>query len=379
MPRREGFRLLSPEEAGKGPYWYVRGKEGGIKLNHSTKATQRREAQEKLTTWRDQIKRGKHPKQKLNQPAPKPVVTFGDAALAYYKAGGEWKHLEAINDMTGPFALSDKLLTEIDQIAIDQAAAALYPFGTAQTRNRQFYTPVSAVLKRAGVKTQILRPKGWRGNKSTSWLDPDQARALLAAADSLDAEFGLLVRTLLFTGMRLGEALKAELRHLDIGRATLYLPTTKNGEARPVHLPPPLVAAFANQPPRPGRASVCGRLGVAETKGRGRNDAGVPFLKRRPESRIFRFHAGGHLRDLLKEAMKRAGLKFPRRQGGFHLLRHTWASGMRRYAGLDTSGLVATGAWKSHQSVYRYEHLDTSEEARRADLLPWERKMGQDR
>jgi hypothetical protein len=43
---------------------------------------------------------------------------------------------------------------------------------------------------------------------------------------------------------------------------------------------------------------------------------------------------------------------------------------MRRYAGLDTKGLVATGAWKDRKSADRYEHVVVSEEARRAELLP---------
>jgi hypothetical protein len=62
---------------------------------------------------------------------------------------------------------------EIDQIAIDNAASELYPAAPATTTNRQFYTPVSAVLKRAGIEREVKRPKGWRGSKATSWLEPD--------------------------------------------------------------------------------------------------------------------------------------------------------------------------------------------------------------
>jgi hypothetical protein len=43
---------------------------------------------------------------------------------------------------------------------------------------------------------------------------------------------------------------------------------------------------------------------------------------------------------------------------------------MRRYAGLDTTGLVATGAWKSRTAASFYEHSVQTEEAKRADLLP---------
>jgi len=82
--------------------------------------------------------------------------TFAAAALAYIQAGGERAFLSPIIEMTGEASLRDLPLTDIDQMAIDRAAAALYPNAAAQTRNRQFYTPVSAVLKRAGVDDEGL-------------------------------------------------------------------------------------------------------------------------------------------------------------------------------------------------------------------------------
>jgi integrase len=54
----------------------------------------------------------------------------------------------------------------------------------------------------------------------------------------------------------------------------------------------------------------------------------------------------------------------------FHVFRHTWGAWMRRYGGLDTSGLVETGAWRSRQAAAVYEHAVQSEEARKADALP---------
>jgi hypothetical protein len=67
-------------------------------------------------------------------------------------------------------ALTDKLPSSTSAFVSlpDRAAAVLYPNSTPQTRNRRFYTPVSAVLKRAGVTRQIKRPKGWRGTRSKS-------------------------------------------------------------------------------------------------------------------------------------------------------------------------------------------------------------------
>ena len=46
----------------------------------------------------------------------------------------------------------------IDQRAIDQAAIVLYPNASPATRNRQVYTPMSAILRGAGVTTALKWP-----------------------------------------------------------------------------------------------------------------------------------------------------------------------------------------------------------------------------
>ena len=76
-------------------------------------------------------------------------------------------------------------LAEIDQAAIDQAAIAIVPNGTPVTRTAYVYTPVSAILHRAGVKMTIKRPKGFKGRTITDWLVPPDAFGIIAAADSV--------------------------------------------------------------------------------------------------------------------------------------------------------------------------------------------------
>lgn len=324
---------LQRPKAGRSPYYRVRGKYLGVRVDRSTETAEERAAQTVLRRWRSEIERGTY----SHGVVPTPQVerpTFAMAALAYMQAGGERAFLGPILDT----ALAHMALEEIDQVAIDRAAVTLYPTATPQTRNRQFYTPVSAVLKRAGIERQIKRPKGWRGKKSVSWLEPEQALALFAAADDRDAEFGLFLRLLFFTGMRLSEALRIQIRHVNLSRAEVYLPETKNGEARMVHLPPDLVAALANHP-------------------RG--------LDRPIDARLIRYHAGGRLRDMLKDAMRAAGLSFPRRQGGFHIFCHTYGTLMARL-GAD---LLETGRWKDRKSSDLYVHLDAKTEARKADAL----------
>jgi integrase len=280
------------------------------------------------------------------------------------QAGGSGQFLEPILR-----AWKDRALADIDQIALDVLAADLYPTGSAATRNRQVYTPVSAIMKRAGIKTEFKRPIGWKGNRSTSWLEPQQAFRLFEEADKIDPEFGLLCRFLLYTGMRLGEALSRPLRDLQVDRSYVYLPDSKTGEPRGCHLPPVLVEAFHIQPPRPAFEVGRDKHGRFLT-GWPAEDAGVPFLQRSPDAKLFRFHNGGALRDMLKDALRAAGLGFPRRQAGFHLFCHTYGSWMHRWGNLDTHGLTRTGRWVDPNSADRYVHTQASEEARRADLLP---------
>jgi integrase len=319
---------LYPPRKGWSPFWRVRGTHLGYYIDRSSGSREKALA-EKL---RKKLQRDIE----SSALAGKDVTGFAAAAAAYMKAGGDNRFLAPLIKHFGP-----TLLADISQVVIDNAAAEIYPEATAATRNRQVYTPMIAVLRRAGIERRFKRPLGWKSPKGVSWLEPAQAFAVLAAADAIDAEFGLFLRLLCYTGMRLGEALSVTLAQVDLQGQKIYLPKTKNSDARRVHLTPELVVALANHP-------------------RG--------LDR--EGRLIRFHASGHLRDMLTSSMKAAGVSFPPRQRGFHLFRHTWATWMRRYGGLDTSGLLETGAWRDRSSAARYEHLDATEEAQKANLLP---------
>jgi integrase len=181
----------------------------------------------------------------------------------------------------GEHGLRDKPLGDIDQLAIDNAVDAIYPDAPATTRNRQGYTPISAVLKHAGVERKIKRPKGWRGSKATSWLEPEQAFAVIREAYTIEPEFGAFCVLLLYTGMRLSDPLRAKMRDLKLARSLLYVPDTKNGEPRPVHLPPVAVAALRELPPRTGGPrKTAGKLLENGAAGRSRASAGVAWLVR---------------------------------------------------------------------------------------------------
>ena len=322
---------LVPPRAGKTPFWYVRGKYLGIALDRSTGTSERRAAATIFATWKRQAERGEF---SAPAKATDPEL-FLSAAKAYMLAGGERQYVEAIcNEWAG------KSLSEIDQVAIDTLADRLYPRSPASTRNRQVYTPVSAILKHVGVERKIKRPKGWRGNKRTFWLKPEPTFALLAEAAKIDAEFGIFCTLLNYTGLRLSEGLALTCERIDLQREYAYVPDTKTGEPRAVYLPPIVVAALAGHPRTLARAG-----------------------------RVFRFHNGGRLRAVFSQACDNATVTLPRRTA-FHVFRHNYATWMRLYGGLDALGLTRTGAWSDMDSVERYAHSEPTSEARQAAQLP---------
>jgi integrase len=324
------IRLIPPRK-GKSPNWTIRGAYLGTHVNRSSGTGKRAVAIQVLKKLERQIERGE-----LAKPGE---PTFASAAAAYMKAGGERKYLRPLLEYFGETPIG-----RIDQDAIDMAAASLYPDGSGATRNRSVHTPISAILRHAGYSLRLRRPRGSAGNKQTSWLWPEQAEAIFAEAEKLDKEFAALLIVLCYTGLRLSEALGLNWNDMRLQDGFAYVPDTKNDEPRAVFLPPVAVAAIGNM---------------------GDRSAGT----------VFRFHKGGHLYSLLRATAFKANVELPKRSA-FHLLRHTFATWMRRYAGLDEKGLMAIGAWKDRKSVDRYCHTVVSEEARKAVLLPTGRKMG---
>src|SRR6185437_1251227 len=176
-----------------------------------------------------------------------------------------------------------------------------------------------------------------QGTPRLTWLRPEEAMRLLDAAEAVDARFGALCVFLLYTGCRLSEALRLKWAEVNLDEGFAYVGKTKNGSPRAVHLPEVAVKSLALLP----------------------NDART----------VFRLSKCGRLYTMLNRAAVGAGYEIP--DGiAFHIWRHTYGAWLRRYAGLDTTGLVATGAWRSRQAAAVYEHADVTEEARKADLLP---------
>lgn len=313
------------------PNWTIRGTYLKRYVERSSGTRKRAVALQALRKLEGEIERGE-----LSEPGE---ATFASAAAAYMKAGGERTYLRKLLEHFGETPVS-----KVDQGAIDMAAAQLYPAASMATRNRSVYTPISAVMRSAGLRLDLRRPRGSGGNKSTAWLWPEELDRLFDEASKINKDFGALLIVLYYTGMRLSEALGLRWNDVRLQDEFAYLPDTKNDDPRAVYLPPVAVAALAN-------------LGGVLS------------------GRVFRFAKGGHLYSLLRAAAFKAGVDLPERSA-FHILRHSFATNMRRYAGADETSLIATGAWKDRKSVARYTHTVVSEEARKAIMLPTKARTG---
>jgi len=268
-------------------------------------------------------------------------LTFAEALCAYLEAGKSARFTKRLLEH-----FRDTPCADIDQQAIQAAARTLYPDGDPATRNRQCYTPVIAILNFSNVLIRVSRPEGADGKRRLAWLQPDELHRLFDAAYEIDVRLGALCVFMFYTGCRLSEALRLEWKHLMLGENFGFIGKTKNGDPRPVFLPETVVDVLQGL-----------RRGPQEKSGS-----------------VFSYN----LRTLYKRfhrACKAAGIDLQPRTAT-HILRHSYGALMRRHAGMDTSGLVATGAWRSRSSAMIYEHTDVTEEARKASLLPgWKPKL----
>jgi integrase len=155
--------------------------------------------------------------------------------------------------------------------------------------------------------------------------------------------------TMLYTGARIGELLWLDWRNVDLARAHLSIPKTKNGEARGIPLHPRVVAALANMKHREGEVFL--------------TDDGKPY--KRPK-KVSDTSAGTRISTGFKAACRRAGIENFR----VHDCRHTWAT-WHYIANRDLGALKKLGGWKSEKMVLRYAHVNVGELAHTINALPW--------
>jgi integrase len=326
----------------KSPNWIIRGTLRGIRVEESTGTDNKKVAEEI---------RAKREAEILAQSiyGRRATATFAEAALSYLEKGGDKRFVAKVIRHFGTTPLA-----KVDQNAIDVGARKVYPNTSAATRNRQFYTPASAVIKHAAKRgwcPQVVleRPKMPPGR--VRWLSPEAERLI----DSCGGHLRPLAIFLLYSGARIGEALWLDWRDVDLKRSHVTFPVepgrrTKNNEPRGVPLHPRVRAVLANLPHRDGVLF--------------RRPDGLPYERLRNDENDT--SAGNRIKKAFAAACKRAGIK------NFtpHDCRHTWATW--HYAkNRDLLALQRLGGWKTLSMVTRYAHVNVGELAHSINNLPW--------
>jgi integrase len=320
----------------KSPNWIIRGTVRRIRIEESTGTCDRRVAEEI---------RAKREAEILAQSiyGRRATATFAEAALSYLEHGGARRFLQPIILHFGTASLA-----RIDQDALDTGARKLFPNASAATRNRQFYTPASAVLHHAARRGWCSLPvieRPGAAPERVRWLTIEEADRLIGNASE---HLKPLLVFLFYTGARIGEALWLDWRDVDLGRAHVTFPKTKNGEARGVPLHPRVVAALANLKRREGEVF--------------RRPDGRPYDRPR---HLDDTSAGTRITTAFHGASRRAGIE------DFHPhdCRHTFAT-WHYVANRDLGALQRLGGWKSIRMVMRYAHVNVAELSHTIDRLP---------
>lgn len=324
--------MLKLTKRRRSPNFYARGTFLKVAVDQSLGTGDRRQAEALLARLQNEI---------FERQTRGPVRTseeFAAAALRYMEAGGERRFIAPLLLHFGDISVD-----QIDQQAIDRAASALYPNGSAGTRTRQVYTPVSAILKFAGVARDVRRLKAPPGR--IRWLTEDGAQRLIAACSP---HLCPLVMFLLYTGARIGEVLWLDWRCVDLARGHVSFPKTKNGRARGVPLHRDLMATLANLSHRDGE------------------------VFRRPDGKLYArpcgasdVSAGSKIGTAFQGAVTRAGIV------DFHVhdCRHTWAT----WHFAKHHDLIAPqnlGGWRTLAMVTRYAHANTDNYREGMNALP---------
>lgn len=309
---------LIPPRKDRSPFYRVRGTHLRVYVDRSTRTGDRRIANQLRKKWEREIESG----ELVGGTGP----NFAAAALAYMKSGGERRYMGPLLKHFG-----ETPLARIDQVAVNAAAAKLYPDAGPATRNRQVYTPIAAVLRHADPEhaLRLRRPKQPKGR--VRWIEPAEAKRLVASAGP---KLRPLLVFLLGTGCRINEALALEWEKVNLQRRFAWIEKTKNGDPRGIHLHETVVAELAG---------IGGR-----------------------EGRVFGYRDRWQVYDDWAPMLAAAGIV----DFTPHDCCHTWATWMRQYAGKDLRGLIGTGRWRDIHSVLRYQHVVASEESKAVDLLP---------
>lgn len=180
-------------------------------------------------------------------PGPGEEVTFRRAADLYMAARNPApRDRRCIERLQATIA--DKPVADVLQADIDIAAMQLHGADTAETRNRNVYTPAAAVLHYAAdnrwrAYERYRRPK--LKSPETRAASDEAAQALL---DATQGKQHMLLLWLFKHGTRISGALQVDCSRIDLLRSTYELFITKTGRWRTFAIDDEVWQLLANDP-----------------------------------------------------------------------------------------------------------------------------------
>lgn len=233
--------------------WYIRGTVRGIAIFEST-GTDSKKAAEEIRARREAEVLD------ISVHGKKAAGTFMQAAVLYLEAGGSPRFVGTYDELTGKWDglighFGNSKLSAIGQIELDAAARVLYPNASAETRNRQVYTPFIAIWKKAETRG-LCEVRRWERPRMDAkprdrWATLKEVEKMAAAAAPHIAR---LVVFLAFTGARMSEALSLDWSDVDETAGwVVFRDTKRKNEDRGVPLHPSALAALSAIQGRAGK------------------------------------------------------------------------------------------------------------------------------
>lgn len=294
--------------------WFIRGTVRGVRIYESTGTPSRDHAEYVL---------GQRQAEVLNRSVfgAKATATFAEAVNLYLGEPRSRSTARYVTRLLNHF--KTKPLAEINQVAIEDAAKALYPKAASETRNRQVYTPISAIIAHAADRglcehIRLKRPK--MKNPRNKPVKPEDAAALLALAKARSPEKYAFLCVLLYTGRRISEVLALTSDDVNMRRRWIRYEQTKTDQEGGVPMHDELFLALAN-------------MGIED-------------------GRLWSWSDKGQVYRWLKPWVRELGIEFTP-----HMARHGFATELVR-AGNSDAAIMRTGGWKDHKSLHRYTHVD---------------------
>lgn len=251
-----------------------------------------------------------------------------DAYLAYRDPNhAEQRRVERVKAMLG-----HRIVGELRQADLVDAARRLQPRGAPATRNREVIRPAAAVLHYAARNgwCDWLRIELFREPRpKTRAVSMEAATAAIANADG---DLRLLLVWLFRQGDRISDALRVTWDQIDLPSATVRMRIGKTDRWRTAPLHIELIPLLGNRPDKSGR--------------------------------LFRWETKSGVYKPLRALCAKIGVKITP-----HMARHSMATWMAA-AGVNLRTIMAAGGWQDVKSVIRYADSDVEEVRAAGARLP---------